>query len=184
MTLPEGEPCRVAQQKNLYCYKSSSGLAEIRQLDRPAILALRDDAGRMHYALLTGLTNAGATLHIGGANHTVSLVMLGRYFKGDFATFWRAPQTYRGKISYGDRGEEIDWLAAQLAKLAGTQAPIPNQPFGPATIQQVREFQLAQGLKGDGIVGPKTFMHLNNAAGIAEPRLKSSAAVANPASGK
>lgn len=180
ITLPDGEPCAVAQQKNVYCYKSGSGLAEIRQLDRPAILALRDDADKIHYAILTGLTNASATLRIGGASQTVSLIVLGRRFKGDFATFWRAPQSYRGKIAYGDRGEEIDWLAAQLAKLAGTQAPVPNQPLGPAVIKQVREFQSVQGLEVDGIVGPKTFMHLNNAAGIAEPRLKSSAAVVNP----
>lgn len=180
ITLPDGEPCAVAQQKNVYCYKSGSGLAEIRQLDRPAILALRDDADKIHYAILTGLTNASATLRIGGASQTVSLIVLGRRFKGDFATFWRAPQSYCGKIAYGDRGEEIDWLAAQLAKLAGTQAPVPNQPLGPAVIKQVREFQSVQGLEVDGIVGPKTFMHLNNAAGIAEPRLKSSAAVVNP----
>lgn len=184
LTLADGEPCQVAQQRSLHCYKSTAGLAEIRQLDRPAILALHDDADEVHYVLLTGLTNAGATLRTGDAEKSVSLVLLGRHFKGDFATFWRAPQGYRGKIAIGDRGTEVDWLAAQLAKLAGTQAPVPSQPFDQTVVRQVREFQRAQGLEVDGIVGPKTLMHLNSAAGIDEPRLKSATAVVHPASGK
>jgi general secretion pathway protein A len=41
-------------------------------------------------------------------------------------------------------------------------------------VARIREFQTAQGLKSDGMVGPLTFMHLNRAAGVDEPRLKNS----------
>ncbi|MDB5765169.1 MAG: peptidoglycan-binding protein [Herminiimonas sp.] len=184
VSIPPGIPCDVAQKMNLHCYESGSGLAEIRQLDRPAMLTLRDDAGKTYYAVLTGLTNASATLRIDGALHTVTLVALGRRFRGDFATFWRAPQSYREKLSNGDRGVDVDWLAAQLAKLSGVKQPVANQPFDQGTIRQVREFQLVQGLEVDGIVGPKTFMHLNNAAGVNEPRLRGGAAAASIPSGK
>ena len=36
---------------------------------------------------------------------------------------------------------------------------------------QVQSFQTAQGLKADGIAGPTTFMLLNRATGVDEPRL-------------
>jgi general secretion pathway protein A len=38
---------------------------------------------------------------------------------------------------------------------------------------QISNFQLSQGLKPDGLVGPTTFMQLNRATGIDEPRLRS-----------
>jgi general secretion pathway protein A len=96
-------------------------------------------------------------------------------------TFWHAPNTYRIQLRAGDQGADVDWLAVQLAKMNGAQAPAPNQRFDQAMIKQVREFQSAQGLEVDGIVGPKTYMHLNSAAGIREPRLQHAAAAVNAA---
>ena len=66
----------------------------------------------------------------------------------------------------------MDWVAAQLAKLNGDQAPGKYQLFDESIAHRVREFQSAQGLTIDGMVGPLTFMHLNRAAGIDEPRLQ------------
>jgi general secretion pathway protein A len=51
-------------------------------------------------------------------------------------------------------------------------------------VAQLREFQRTQGLQPDGIAGPKTFMHLNVSAGIAEPRLSNGAALTVAAQGK
>lgn len=172
VTLADGEPCLAAEKAHLRCYRGYGGLAEIRQLDRPAMLVLRDTENAAHYALLTGLTNAGATLTLGGATQPVSLLALGRSFRGEFVTFWHEPDTYRVTLRAGDKGADVDWLAAHLAKLNGAKAPAPNQPYDQAMVKQVREFQSAQGLMVDGIVGPKTFMHINNAAGIKEPRLE------------
>jgi general secretion pathway protein A len=183
VSVPDGEPCQAARKENLHCYKSSAGLAEIRQLDRPAILALRDDANKTYYALLIGLTNASAVLRIGSTTHSITLVALGRRFRGDFATFWRAPHAYRDTVGSGDRGADVDWLAAQLAKMNGIRPPVANRAFDQTMAMQVREFQSAQGLEVDGIVGPKTFMHLNSFAGIDEPRLTNGAAILN-ASGR
>jgi general secretion pathway protein A len=183
ISLPEGEPCQAARKENLHCYKSSGGLAEIRQLDRPAILSMRDDTNKTYYALLIGLTNASAVLRIGSTDHSITLVALGRRFRGDFATLWRAPHTYRDTVSRGDRGADVDWLAAQMAKMNGIRQPVASRAFDQTMSMQVREFQSAQGLEVDGIVGPKTFMHLNSFAGVDEPRLTNNAAILN-ASGR
>lgn len=44
--------------------------------------------------------------------------------------------------------------------------------FGPALRADLRAFQVAQGLQADGLPGPLTFMQLNRASGVDEPRLR------------
>lgn len=169
--LPDNAPCLAARNHDLHCYKSGSGLAGLRQVDRPAILAMRDDAGNAYHVILAELMDSNATIQVGDARQTVSMVMLTRYFSGEFATFWRAPQSHRKELQHGDRGPEVDWAAAQLAKLGGEPPPDENRLFDKNMVKRVREFQLAQGLNVDGVVGPVTFMHLNRVAGVDEPRL-------------
>jgi general secretion pathway protein A len=63
-------------------------------------------------------------------------------------------------------------VASRLA-LARGDAPPAGQPRLDAALKaDVRAFQLAQGLPVDGRPGPLTYMQLNRAAGIAEPRLR------------
>jgi general secretion pathway protein A len=172
--LPRQEPCQAARAQNLRCYKGHGGLAEIRQLDRPAIIKLHDDANRVHHVLLVGLARDGATLRIGDQARTVTLMALERIFNGEYATLWRADPGLREYLRAGDQGADVDWLAARLAKLNGAAPQISGQGrrFDPALARQVREFQSAQGLQVDGVAGPRTLMHLNSASGISEPRLK------------
>jgi general secretion pathway protein A len=177
VVLPEGDPCAAAQKMDLHCYKSNSGLAEVRQLDRPAILTLRDEAGKIFYAIVTGINNSSATVHNGSTTQTVSLNLLGKYFQGEFMTLWQAPQNFRPSLHPGERGADVDWLATQLTKLNGLKGPEANLAYDPALAKLVRNFQAAQGLKVDGIVGPKTYMLLNRTAGVQEPALQVGATV-------
>jgi len=176
-TLADGDPCALLQQANLRCYQSNKGFAEIRQLDRPAILFLHDASGHAYAALLTALNDTEATLRIGTTSYGATVLSLMPYFRGDFATLWRAPPDYRERIRSGDQGPDIDWLAAQLAKLNGARAPDAAARYDAAMMQQVRAFQLAQGLTGDGVAGPKTIMQLVRAGDSAEPRLSLHAGV-------
>jgi general secretion pathway protein A len=59
-----------------------------------------------------------------------------------------------------------------VAKLNGEPPPAGAQKFDAALQAKVSAFQLAQGLKADGLAGPITLMQLNRAAGVAEPRLQ------------
>ncbi|MDR3483219.1 MAG: AAA family ATPase [Burkholderiaceae bacterium] len=171
-TLADGDPCQVLQTASLRCFSSNKGFAELRQLDRPAVLNLRDPANQPYTALLTGLTDTQALLTIGDTSYTVNLIALAHHFQGDFVTLWKVPAGFREKVHRGDRGEDIDWIAAQLAKLNGAPPPAANQPFELAMIRQIREFQSAQGLQPDGLIGPKTLMQLNRATDPSEPRLQ------------
>jgi len=170
------DPCASGAASTWQCFKSSNGgLALIRQLDRPGLLTLRDEAGRPLYALLVALDERSATLRLGGQNVTVALVSLASLWQGDFATYWRAPAGYRRTVGDGDDGALVDQLAAQLAALRGEPAPAGAQRYDAALKSRVQAFQLANGIQADGLAGPATFMQLARAFDAAgarnEPRL-------------
>jgi len=170
-TLAEGDACTLLQQAGLRCYQSSKGFAEIRQLNRPAILVLHDAQNHPYYALLTDLNDNLATLQIGATRYRANLLGLMPYFHGEFSTVWRTPPDYREKIRNGDQGRDIDWIATQLARLDGVGAAQSGAHYDGTLMQQVRTFQAAQGLSADGVAGPKTVMLLSRATDGSEPRL-------------
>ena len=172
-----GTPCARAAAKGIQCYKSRGGLSQLRQLDRPAILYLEAGPHQSGYAILIGLSSADATLLVNGEARKVTLATLSLLWRGEFATMWRSPSGYRNKITPGDSGPSVDWLATQLAKVHGSTSPTtPGQRYDQAMQRQVIDFQVSQGLQPDGVVGATTFMALNHVVGINEPSLATSPA--------
>ncbi|CAN5712570.1 ExeA family protein [soil metagenome] len=172
------DPCRAATTPKVQCFKGTTTMELIRVLDRPGILTLQDASDRPVYALLTGLTDKTATLHMGAAgelSQTVSLVTLQRMWRGEFATLWRTPPGYSAMLSEGASGPAVQHLAVQLAALQGGTPPPNAQPFDATVKSQVNAFQQSHGLKPDGVAGPTTFMLLNRATGVDEPRLATGA---------
>jgi general secretion pathway protein A len=119
-------------------------------------------------------------LRVGAAAHTVALAELARAWRGDFATFWRAPDDYRSVLAAGSTGPLVETLASRLARLDGAaSASAPGKSnFDAALESRVSAFQRAHGLEADGIAGPTTFMQLNRALGIDEPHLRAHASAA------
>ena len=102
----------------------------------------------------------------------VALVSLANLWLGDFATYWQAPSGYQRALGDGDSGPPVDQLAAQLAALRGEAPPAGAQRFDAAFKARVQAFQLAHGLRADGLAGPTTYMQLARAGGVRnEPRL-------------
>ncbi|NVE00424.1 ExeA family protein [Massilia sp. BJB1822] len=176
--LADGEGCMAAAKKNLRCLQGKGGLAELRLLDRPAALRLRgEDPITARYVLLTALDGKQATLLLGGKQQVMSLPALEAAMDGSYVTLWRAHRSWRDEVSAGDRGPDVDWLARRFAQMHGLKKPADNQALEGATLRLLREFQGAQGLKADGVAGPKTFIRLSQLAGVPEPRLREQARV-------
>jgi general secretion pathway protein A len=172
LALPDGEPCALAARLNLRCLQAKGGLEELRQLDRPAVLTLRDDPVKPSYYLLTALDARNATLVGGdGQPQRIALTALEQRFAGEFTTYWRAPRGWRGEVSAGDKGPDVDWLAKRLAQLYGLKKPADGQPLSAELRARLTEFQNLQQLKADGVAGPKTFIRLYQQGGVREPRL-------------
>ena len=165
-----GNPCEAALQQELRCHQGKGGLFELRQLDRPAVLTLRDGPQTRH-AVLLALDDDTATLSAGGVKQSVSIASLAARFDGSFTTFWRAPRAFRDQVPIGGAGVDVDWIAARLAQLDRSAQPAQGQLLDTRMQQRLRAFQAAQGLKADGMAGPRTYMRLNQLGGIAEPRL-------------
>ncbi len=168
----EGDPCQALSREHVRCFSSNTSLALIRQLGRPGIVTLDRQSGLPSYALLTALSGDSATLRAGGTEQTVTRAALAARWQGDFATLWRVPAGYGGRLADGQGGPVVEWAAARLAAANGT-APLAGRPVLDAPLKaRLRAFQLAQGLPADGQLGPLTFMQLNRTAGVDEPRLR------------
>jgi len=189
-----GDPC--APGAALRCYRTSGAtLATIRLLDRPGLIALADDSGRLRYARLIGLDRQGVRLAAGTQTWQLPLDALAGRWRGGFATLWQPPPGYTGPLAEGASGPAVQALAAGLARLRaeGTAGPAavpgasapgvstPDAAFDAPLRARLAAFQLAQGLQADGIAGPTSFMLLHRALGIAEPRLDSAADATPPA---
>lgn len=170
-SLGPGDPCTQARRQGLMCFRGSGGLGMLMQLDRPALLTLQDEQGHTRHAVLTLLDTRQAWLTVGDGTVRLPLSALSSVWRGDFATLWRAPEGFRSKLTLGQSGTPVDWLAERLTRL--DQGPaVPSPAKLDAGLQaRLQAFQLSQGLKPDGVAGATTFMLLNRASGIQEPRL-------------
>ncbi|MES2940269.1 MAG: AAA family ATPase [Pseudomonadota bacterium] len=166
----EGDACSALQRDNVQCFSRKLPLALIRQLNRPGIVTLDAAAGRPSYAVLVALTDTTATLRAAGTEQTVTLAALAERWQGDFGTLWRSPPGYGARGALAQNASVMEWLAAGLAKAKGQ--PVDPKADAAALRNDLRAFQVAQGLPADGKPGSMTFMQLNRATGVDEPRLR------------
>jgi general secretion pathway protein A len=163
VAIGDGEPCAAAARAELACFRSTGGLQGVRQLDRPALLTLRDTGGQRVYAQLLAVADDRATLQAGRQRFDLTLPALARAWRGEFATFWRTPPGWRTGADGNPPAALSGWLVTQLG------GGVVSSPA--ALRDRVSAFQLAQGLLPDGRPGPVTLMQLNRVAGVDEPHL-------------
>ena len=165
VAIGEGEPCVVAAQAQLACFRSASGGFQLaRQLARPSLLVLRGSAGVKLHALLVALDDSRATLQVGRERFELTPQALAGAWRGEIATFWRTPPGWRAGRDGELPAETRAWVEPQLGPVA------PGAPARPWR-DRVLAYQMLQGLPPDGRAGPLTLMHINRTAGVDEPRL-------------
>jgi general secretion pathway protein A len=167
--LAGSDPCALALRHRLQCFDTDRmTLHGLRQLDRPGFLLLRFPGEAPRRALVTAMDAETATLQASGQRWLVPLTALADLWRGDYATLWRQPEGAQGRINQHTRGAIREWLTVQLAALQ-SKGTIPAQAR--TFDQQLTAFQASQGLETDGLAGAMTFMQINLAVGVDEPRL-------------
>jgi general secretion pathway protein A len=162
------DPCGQAQKAGLACLEQRGSWAQVRALNRPAILTLTDDQGQRHRVVLSALDDSYATLNLGEHDERVPLDELSRDWFGEFTVVWK-PKTLRTRpLSVGMRGEEVRWLRRSLNALHGAASdPEHSDLYDEELAIAVQNFQREHRLNVDGIAGLQTQVVLDTA--LAEP---------------
>jgi general secretion pathway protein A len=162
------DPCGQAAKAGLSCLEQRGSWAQVRALNRPAILTLTDDHGQRHRVVLAALDDRFATLNLGEHNERVPLDELSRDWFGEFTVVWK-PKTVRTRsLSVGMKGDEVRWLRRSLNALQGAASdPEHGDVFDEELAIAVQNFQREHRLNVDGIAGVQTQVVLDTA--LAEP---------------
>jgi general secretion pathway protein A len=162
------DPCGQAAKAGLACLDQRGSWAQVKTLNRPAILTLTDDRGQRHRVVLSNLDDKTATLDLGEHNEKVSIDDLSRDWFGEFTVVWK-PKTSRTRLlSLGMQGDEVRWLRRSLNALAGGASdPEHADVYDQELAIAVQNFQREHRLNVDGIAGVQTQVVLDTA--LADP---------------
>jgi general secretion pathway protein A len=162
------DPCGQALKAGLSCLEQRGSWAQVRALNRPAILTLSDDHGQRHRVVLSALDDKFATLNLGEHNERVPLEEISRDWFGEFTVVWK-PKTARTRLlSMGMKGDEVRWLRRSLNALQGAASdPEHGDVYDEELAIAVQNFQREHRLNVDGVAGLQTQVVLDTA--LAEP---------------
>jgi general secretion pathway protein A len=161
-------PCEQAAKAGLACLDQRGSWAQVRALNRPAILTLIDDSGQRYRVVLSALDDKFATLDLGEHNERVPLDELSRDWFGDFTLVWKPKTSHTRPLSLGMKGAEVRWLRRSLDALQGASTdPERGDVYDEQLAAAVQAFQREHRLNVDGIAGLQTQVALDTA--LAEP---------------
>jgi general secretion pathway protein A len=152
-----GRGCEQATAQGLECLFQKGSWAQLRTLNRPAILTLTDDVGGTHQVLLVGLDDERASIELGGTTHEVPIAAISRYWFGDFLLLWRPPLAVAKSLAPGMRGADVRWLRENLRAVQGLpQVPRTTDVYDDELTRLVQDFQRSHRLNADGVAGVQT----------------------------
>ncbi len=165
--------CQQLATQHHPCLRMKASLAQLRDLDRPALIRLSSEQGVVDYtAVITGLKGSQATLSVGDKSWRVSTQALEAHWYADFTILWHAPKGFNGPVRRHTSGEIITIITAMLDKVQGQMIPPQKKDYmTPILIERIKTFQRSVGLTPDGTAGTNTFIQLNDAIPLARPHL-------------
>jgi general secretion pathway protein A len=162
-----GLACEQAAAHGLSCVWQRGSFAQLRLINRPAILSLVDAQGATHQVVLSGLGDDDVKLMVGGSEAQVPIAELANYWFGEFLVVWRPQTAELRPLRAGMRGDDVRWLRQGLEHLSGVPAAGPAGDYFDAGLQElVEDFQRSRRLAVDGIAGLQTQLVLDSALGL------------------
>jgi general secretion pathway protein A len=146
----------VAWRRGLQSLAITANVSMLRLLDLPAQLTVRvPGQAAPRYVTLTGISDAGITLEVGGTAVAVDAETLAGVWSGQARVLWRDHDGLGAVLGRGDDGGNVMRLQAMLVGL-GLLDGRPSGTFDVPTENAVKAFQRAHHLDADGRVGPFT----------------------------
>jgi general secretion pathway protein A len=168
-------PCEQAATLGLECLAQRGTLAQLRLLNRPAIVSLVAPDGSEHQVVVSQLRDTSARVELGGRTFDADLNELQRYWFGDFLILWRPPLPGR-TLTPGMRGAEVRWLRQGLQQIRGESPRTgASDVYDGDLVRLVEDFQRMHRLTVDGIAGQQTQVMLDGQLGApGTPTLRAS----------
>ena len=142
--------------------------AQLRTLNRPAILTLIDDEGNAHQVVVSGLVGDTAKVNLPDETKMVSIASLSRLWTGDYLVMWRPQLSANKPLTPGMRGDGVRWLREQLNTARGESNSTPaSDVYDEDLVKMVEEFQRQNRLNVDGIAGVQTQIVLDSIGNFA-----------------
>jgi general secretion pathway protein A len=165
-----GNAClQASRQLRLGCLTQRGTLAQLRLLNRPAVLEIVDRAGVRQFLVLRSIENEHVGVDIGTRSERVSIAELSQVWYGDYSALWQSPAGTQ-PLSFGMRDARVQLLRQSLQRVAGTNSTTPGSLlYDAALARQVRQFQQQQRLNPDGVAGLQTLLALDAALGGEDP---------------
>jgi general secretion pathway protein A len=152
-----GRGCDQATAQGLECLFQKGSWAQLRTLNRPAVLTLTDDVGATHQVVLVGLDDDAATIELGDMRQSVPIATISRYWFGDFLLLWRPPLAVAKSLGPGMRGAEVRWLRENVRAAQGLPEARPaSDLYDEDLTRLVQDFQRTHRLNADGVAGVQT----------------------------
>ena len=169
--LTPGNECVTVQQHQLRCLPIKSNLGSLQRLSRPAVLRLVHSDGEEYYGTLISADQQSVEINIANQLYRVHVSAIEEAWYGDSTLIWSPPENYQNPIDPFFTGPGTRWLRTQLSQLELT----PEQQLGYTYIaplqEQIKLFQISQGLDPDGIAGAQTLIMLNTKLNKSTPTL-------------
>jgi general secretion pathway protein A len=158
--------CDGAVRTGFACIRDQGNWSRIRQLGLPVLLVLRDDDARL--LVLRGFAGDGLLVGQGDPARRVLRDAVEQRWLGEYYVAWPQAPDWPVEIRRGEIGAAVDIVMemASFAEPAWRGSGVFDQEFE----TWLMAFQRRNGLRADGIIGPKTLMYLI-APTIVEPRL-------------
>lgn len=160
-TNPPQQPfdCNAIEALGLACFLDKSSWKEMLNLKRPVILELELVPQKKQFALLKGVSGTDVILMMDTEIH-IPLMTLMQHWNGYYLLVWEPPAPGLKELAPHQTHAAVKWLRQQFNMPA--KARIKTNFFDQSLMQAVIVFQQQQQLTADGLVGARTFVHLQN----------------------
>ena len=153
-------PCQGRTKTGLQCIRGKDDFEDLRRLNLPAVLQLKDRHGRKTHVALVRIDSGKAVLQLGHSVRRVPVPVLVSQWTGQYTLLWRPPPDVGHGVEAGSAGPAVDWIRQRLARLNGLDASTLPQRLEGALRKHLEAFQTLEGLRATGTGDLRTLVHL------------------------
>jgi general secretion pathway protein A len=149
----------LAKSRGLDCFEALMNYDQLRAVNYPVILELKDEKGRKGYVPIVSIWGKKFFTDGSGEKFFKKEWVMSRW-TGRTYIFWKDFKSLPKQFGRGHQGQKVRWLQASINKLGyGEISPFTNF-FGRKTQRSVIRFQIENHIEANGRVGPLTKMFI------------------------